>query len=182
VCTLDKGFVKRLCNGTFPDVALALFRTGSAFSRGYVNRDMEAWNAAGGASDRVKLFLDEEVIVLMKREAPKNGPSVSGAEGGWEVLRWDGSCVTLGLEELSQKKPPKPRATTVTYRYLSKKMQDALYGEAKIKAAYDARQKECKGATMGAVTAKCEKLDKALGESIVDHVRAGGALPEPDPI
>ena len=44
---------------------------------------------------------------------------------------------------------------------------------------YTARRKECKGATMGDVTKKCEELDDKLSAVVVEYVRRGGAVPTP---
>src|SRR5262245_26648168 len=51
VCTPDMGFVKKLCAGNYPGVALFMFAKDSPWTRGYLTRKTEAWNAAGGASD-----------------------------------------------------------------------------------------------------------------------------------
>ena len=49
-----------------------------------------------------------------------------------------------------------------------------------MKEAFVARRKECKGATMGEVSKKCVQRDQSLVSAIVDYVRAGGELPEPN--
>jgi hypothetical protein len=41
------------------------------------------------------------------------------------------------------------------------------------------RKKECKGVTMGEVSAKCEKADRALNDLVVEAVRGGVTLPMP---
>jgi hypothetical protein len=41
------------------------------------------------------------------------------------------------------------------------------------------RSHECKGASAGDVSAKCEKADTKLNDLVVDHVRTGGKLPPP---
>src|SRR5262249_39348407 len=50
VCSPDPQFVKRLCNGKFPSIGLYLF-SNPAWTRGYLTRRTQAWNASGGASD-----------------------------------------------------------------------------------------------------------------------------------
>src|SRR5688572_3633937 len=69
-CFPEAGFVKRFCNGSFPDVALVLFSKEAPFTRLYVKSEIDAWNAEGGASARTKLLADEEVLALRRREAP----------------------------------------------------------------------------------------------------------------
>jgi hypothetical protein len=50
ICLPPKPFVKRLCAGFFPDTALAMFKKGSPWTRGYLRMNVEAWNASGGMS------------------------------------------------------------------------------------------------------------------------------------
>ena len=76
-CMPPAAFVKRLCGGFYPDVALGLFAKGSPFTRGYLTRDTEAWNASGGASSSDKLLFDEEVLVLYRRVPDTGGMVVT---------------------------------------------------------------------------------------------------------
>jgi hypothetical protein len=177
-CVPPGDFVKKICDKPIGDVALALFRKSSPFTRGYLTREVDGWNASGGGSSREKVPFDEEVLVLRAKVPPKGGMQMSG-QGGFDVLRWDGSCISLAPEEMSSKRPPRPRAAPIPFRYLSEKTQLALLANDKIKTTYEARRKECKGVTTGEVSAKCEKLDKELSVVIVDFVRNGGEVPEP---
>jgi hypothetical protein len=179
-CTPDRKWVERLCSATYPSVALSLFSKGSPWTRGYLTRKTQAWNAAGGASEPVQLDFDEEVLVLLERTAPAGGIQVSGAGGGFEVLRWDGGCVTLAKEELTLKRPPQPFAAKVEWRFLDLSTRDALSSNEKVKNAYQERRKECKGAMSGTVSLKCVKADTKLSQVIVEHVRGGGDLGKPE--
>lgn len=176
LCTLGDEQTERVCKLQSADVALALFAKSRPFTRGYLTRDTDAWNASGGGMSRDKLRFDEEVLVLRKRAASS---IIVGQGGGYDVLRWDGSCASLAAEELTTKKPPKPRNATVSWKELDGKTRDALTADSKVGAAQEKRRKECKGATSGDVTAACEKAHKALGEAIVEFVRSGGQVPEP---
>jgi hypothetical protein len=178
-CTPDRKWVDRLCRATYPSVALAMFAKGTPWKRGYLTRKMQAWNAAGGASEPVQLEFDEEVIVLVERVASTGGIQVSGAGGGYEALRWDGGCVTLSKEELTLKRPPQPLAAKVEWRHLDASTRDVLSNDEKLKKAYQDRRKECKGANSGTVSLKCVKADTKLSQSIVEYVRNGGALGNP---
>lgn len=178
-CVPEADFVKKVCEKAVGDVALALFRKDSPFTRGYLTREVDGWNASGGGSSREKVPFDEEVLMLRVRAVPKGGMQMSG-QGGYDVLRWDGSCISLAPEELTQKKPPRARHAAIPFRYLGEKMQLALLANEKIKTVYEARRKECKGVTTGDVSAKCEKLDRELSVVIVDFVRGGGAVPRPE--
>ena len=116
-CLPPVAFVKRLCSGFHPDVALTLFAKGSPFTRGYLTRDTDAVNASGGSSSNDKLLFDEEVLeILYHREPETGGMVVSGAGGGYEVLRWDGTCATLMAEEVRQHVPPKPKFAAIRGR------------------------------------------------------------------
>src|SRR5690349_2884466 len=47
VCLPDPAFVKRVCNGSYPDVALLLFSKDAPFTRVYLKGDLDGWNAEG---------------------------------------------------------------------------------------------------------------------------------------
>jgi len=171
--------VQRLCQDVYPSVALVMFRGGTPWTRGYLTRKTEAWNASGGAAPTGTLEFDEEVLVLRKRTS-SGGMQVSGAMGGYDVLRWDGSCVTLSVEEMTLKTPPKPKRAPVTWRYVDGGLREQLLGDEAVKEAKRRRGKECGGATMGDVTLACEKADKALSAAVIDYVQRGGELPPPE--
>lgn len=180
VCVPDPDFAKRMCNGSFPDVGLALMAKESPFTRMYLKGDMDGWNADGGASARAKLFFDEEVLALRRRAAPKGGMVVGSGGGGYLVMRWDGNCYTVDDNEVTSKRPPAPKHSPIPWRFLGDKTKDALLADAKVTAAYQRRGKECKGATSGDVTKACEQADSALSAAVVAAVRGGLAVPTPD--
>lgn len=178
VCGMDPGFVQRLCNGAFPDVALALFAPGLPFSRVYLRGDVDGWNADGGKSARARLRFEEEVLVLKRRPVPKGG-IVVGAGGGYVVMRWDGNCYTLDDGEIVTKKPPSPKHAPLQWHLYDTATKDALLKSAKVLAAFQRRGKECKGAMSGDVTKACEQADNALADAVVDEVRKGTSIPTP---
>jgi hypothetical protein len=181
LCLPPQTFVKRLCSGNFPDVALTMLAKGSPWSRGFLRvKSAEAWNASGGQSTGDKMIFEEEFVLLTRREAATTGGMVvSGAGGGYDVLRWDGSCASLQDEEVSLTGSSTPKAAKITWKYLGDKVQEALLANEKINKIYLARRKECKGATIGEVSSKCEKLDDQLTKVVVEYVRGGGTLPPP---
>jgi hypothetical protein len=180
LCVPDKEWVQRLCQNTYPSIALVMFREGTPWSRGYLTRKTEAWNASGGAAPTGTLDFDEEVVLLRKRSGGSGGMQVSGAMGGYDVLRWDGSCVTLADEEVTRSVPPKPKRAPVTWRFIDESIREKMASDEAVKEAKRRRGKECKGATMGDVTLACEKADKALSDAVIDYVRRGGELAEPE--
>jgi hypothetical protein len=177
-CTPSPAFVKRLCAGFHPDVALAFFRKGTPFSRGYLAKNVQAWNASGGASSADKLAFDEEVVVLLSRQN-ETGIQVSGASGSYDVLRWDGTCATLASEELTRTPPPSAKHAKVLWKDLPDATQAALLADEAIAKLNKERRNECKGASMGDVSAKCVKLVDKQSDAIVAFVRAGGEVPLP---
>ena len=179
-CVPDPAFVKRMCNGSFPDVALVLMGKDTPFARMYMKGDVDGWNADGGASARARLRFDEEMLVVRRRAAPTNGIVVGSGGGGYLVMRWDGNCYTLEDSDLTTKKPPSPKVPPIPWRLLSDRTKDALLKSPKVLAAYQKRGKECKGAISGEVTRACEQADTALSNAIVSEIRGGLTLPTPD--
>lgn len=180
LCLPDPKWVKRLCNDVYPNVALHLFREGSPWTRGYSTRKVKAWNASGGATSGDEwVAFDEEVILLYARSANLGGMQVSGASGGYDALRWDGSCVTFSGEEVTTRPPPRAKYGRVEWRYLEPEIRDALREDDAVNNAYRARRQECKGAFSGTVSKKCVEADEALVASIITAVRRGIELPKP---
>lgn len=180
VCVPDPAFVKRMCNGSFPDVALVLMGKDTPFVRMYMKGDVDGWNADGGASARARLRFDEEMLVVRRRTAPTNGIVVGSGGGGYLVMRWDGNCYTLEDSDLTTKRPPAPKLPPIPWRLLSDRTKDALLKSPKVLAAYQKRGKECKGAISGEVTRACEQADTALSLAIVAEIRGGLAIPTPE--
>jgi hypothetical protein len=178
ICTMPKSFVDRLCQATYPNVALVLFSSGTPWTHGYLTRKTEAWNAEGGASVGGFVDFDEEVLLLTSHSPPKGGMQVSGA-GGYQALRWDGSCVTLSSEEVTMKRPPSPKHPRIEWRFIEDGMRDALRKDSAVDQAAVAVKRECKGVSVGDVSKKCVEADTKLGDSIVKYVESNSGLPEP---
>lgn len=179
ICVPPLAFVKKLCANVNPDLALVYFRKGSPFSRGWLTRNTEVFNAFGGSSSQDKLFFDEEVIVVNVRAANTTGIQVSGASGGYDVIRWDGSCASLPGEELTFKAPPKSKNAKLEWKTYSDDSQNALLNDANIAKINKQRRDECKGVTIGDVSKACVKAVDQLSEAIVAFVREGGEVPVP---
>jgi hypothetical protein len=178
-CLPPARFAKKLCAGFHPDVALAMFAKGTPWTRGYLRMNVDAVNASGGVSSGDKLVFDEEVLVLVRRRADTGGMQVSGAGGGYDVLRWDGTCATLSGEELTTNPPPKPKHPKLKWQDLGDATHAKLLEDETIAKINKDRRRECKGVTIGAVSDKCVKAVDALSLAIVSWVRAGGSVPPP---
>lgn len=179
VCVPPVRFVKKLCGGFHPDAALALFAKETPFTRGYMARNVRAWNASGGASSDDELIFDEEVLIVHYRPAKTGGMQVSGAGGGYDVLRWDGTCATLSDGEVTLRKPPRLKNAQVTWKDLGDDTRAVFLADEKLKDINTKRKKECKGVSMGAVSKKCVQLVKKQSDLIVKHVRDGGDVHTP---
>jgi hypothetical protein len=180
-CTADPKWVKRLCQDVYPGVALYLNSPASPFSRGYLSRKTKAVNASGGTTSGDEwLAFDEQVVLVYHRKPAAGGMQVSGAEGGFDAIRWDGSCVTLDGTEVRMQKPPEALYSNIDWRYLGEDVQDALKAVESVRTAYVARKQECKGAYSGSVSKECERKDLALRKAIVKAVQSGEAkIPVP---
>lgn len=179
-CVMPFKFVKRLCAGSYPDLALTFFQSGTPWRRAYVSvKEAAPFNGLNGPSSDEKLVFEEELLVLQEKKVDTGGMQVSGAGSSFDLLRWDGTCVTLSAEEVRLTGPSKPKHATIPWRILEDETQNALLKHEALAKTASERKKECKGATMGAVSAKCEKADKLLNDLIAEAVRSGTAVPTP---
>lgn len=179
LCVPDADYAKRLCAGSFPEVALALFAKDTPFTRVYMRGDVDGWNADGGGSARARLRFDEELLVL-RRRTQGSSTIIVGASAGYLVMRWDGNCYTLQDGEVTTSRPPSPKYATLAWRSLSERTRDVLLDRPNVLAAYQKRGKECKGAFSGEVTRACEEADRALSAAVIAEIRGGVVLPEPE--
>ncbi|HEX2732391.1 MAG TPA: hypothetical protein VHM70_12325 [Polyangiaceae bacterium] len=179
VCVPPAKWVQKLCADVHADVALFMFQSDMPWQHMYLTRETDAVNASGGASVGGKLAFDEEVLVLVHRGGDSGGIQVGSASGSYDALRWNGSCVSLDGEEVTNTVPPKPKYSRIEWRWLGDDVQEALRQNDEINKTYIARKAECKGVTMGEVSKKCEVLDDKLIEVVVKSVRGGSKIPEP---
>jgi hypothetical protein len=179
-CVMPAGFVKRLCTGVYPDLAMMFFQRGSPWRRAYLAvKETTPFNGFNGPSSEEKVLFDEEMLILREKKVDTGGMQVSGAGASFDLLRWDGTCVTLSAEEVRLAVPPKPKHAPIVWRHLEDATQNVLLQNEALAKVVAERRKECKGATIGEVTAKCEKADKALNILIVSAVRGGTVVPQP---
>lgn len=179
VCLPPLAFAKRVCDKGNSDIALYMHRKGTPFTRAYLTHDTEAWNASGGASSNDKVLFDEEVIVMVERAAQTGGIVVGNGGSSFDVMRWDGTCVSLQSEELTFTPPPKAKHAKVDFHALTSAVTDVLLKDEKILKTFKERRTECKGQWSGDVSAKCVKLVGQLSEQVYDYVAKGGEVPPP---
>jgi hypothetical protein len=178
-CVPPPGWVKRLCDDVYPDVALNMFKRGTRWQRLYMLARAEPFNASGGASllgD--KMEPGEEVIALKRRD--NDGQLQVGDNSGYDVLRWNGACATIHDGDFSRE----PLARGIVYskiewRRLGLDLRKALEAQPDIAAAQQARRKSCKGMGYGDVGKDCEVNDRKFMDEIIHYVATGGAVPPP---
>ncbi len=178
-CLPPPYLAKALCNEDWATVALVMFQKGTPWKRGYSVTTSAAWNASGGASSNEAMAMYEELVVLRRRGPESSGIQVSGAGTSYDVLRWDGSCVTLQDGELTFQVPPKVTSARVVPKRLEVHVRDALKDTPELEKLFRAHRKECKGVTLGDVSKECVKVDGQLSLAIAGYVRDHGGLPEP---
>ena len=178
-CLPPPGWVKRLCDDVYPDVALHMFAPGTPWKRLYMLKRAEPFNASGGSSllgD--KLERGEEVIALKRRSDSEGGIQVGDNNAGYDVLRWNGACATIHDGDYESDRPRQIVQSKVEWRRLGLPLRQKLEAQPAISAAYEARRKSCHGFSMGTVTADCETNDKLLMQEVVRYVQTGAELPE----
>jgi len=182
-CMPPSQWVDKLCSGVHPEVALHMFRGGSPWKRLYSRARAPAYNGAGGPSLSDERVERGEEMIALRRNTDGRGSTAGeisvGDTAGYDLLRWNGSCVTMHDGEYSTKAPRRREHARVEWRWLGDEVRTALQSDYNVKEAFVARRKECKGATIGQVTKKCVQRDQSLVSAIVDYVRAGGELPAP---
>lgn len=178
-CLPPPGWVKRLCDDVYPDVALHMFKPGTPWKRLYMLARAEPFNASGGASllgD--KLERGEEVIALRRRSESDGQIQVGDNNAGYDVLRWNGACATIHDGDFAEDRPSRIVQSKVEWRRLGLPLRQQLEQQPAIAAAYAARRKSCHGFSMGKVTGDCEANDKLLMEEVVRYIQSGPPLPE----
>ncbi|HTA88896.1 MAG TPA: hypothetical protein VK745_04950 [Polyangiaceae bacterium] len=178
-CVPPPGWVKRLCDGVYPDVALNMFQPGTRWQRLYMLARAEPFNASGGASllgD--KMERGEEVIALKRRD--NDGEMQVGDNSGYDVLRWNGACATIHDGDFARE-PLRGGImhSKIEWRRLSLDTRKVLEAQPDISAAEDARRKACKGVSIGEVGQDCEVYDRKFMDEIIRFVQDGGKLPKP---
>jgi hypothetical protein len=178
-CVPPPGWVRRLCEDVYPDVALHMFRPETPWKRLYMVANAEPFNASGGASLLGDKMRRGEEVIALKRRSGQTGVQV-GDTAGYDVLRWNGACATIHDGDFTTEKPRNVVYSKLEWRQFSLPLRNALEAEPDVSAAYEARRKACKGRNLGIVAEECESNDKALVEEIVRFVQSGANLPRPN--
>jgi hypothetical protein len=170
-------WAEKLCGDVYPDLALYMFQDGTPWTRFYMKMGLNAVNGWGPTVGE-DLLQREEVLVINHR-LTKDALEVEGSLGTYDVFRWNGSCVTLDVNEVTSNTPNQREVPRIDFRALSDPMVDALLRSSDVAETHQERRKECKGVSIGRVTKRCEDLDKELGRVVADYVRETDDLPVP---
>jgi hypothetical protein len=172
ICTPPTPFVAKLCQSKSADLALAMFRKSTPWTRAYLRRDMDAWYTGVRLSSPVQLVHDEEVIVVASRSGGSSGIQVSGS-GSYDVYRWDGKCVSVMADEVSLRRPRVPESAPIVWKSLSDATHEALLDDRGIKLRHDLQRDRC---SKDSVAPRCTEATAALVRVIADYVRKDGKL------
>lgn len=176
LCLPPPNFVDRLCKAANVGTAIRLFAKSSPFTRAYVRmREVRALNLRGGPSGDTPLTFAEEVL-LLDQHGTSGGLQVSG-DGGYDVLRWDGTCATLSSDELVTRVPAPPRHAPFPWKYIDDGVQAALLQNAAVRSALDAERKRCHGSSDSERSTACRDAAEQLNDRVVVAIRGGIALP-----
>jgi hypothetical protein len=180
LCLPPRAFVRRLCRDAFTGTAIRLFEKSSPFSRGYIrSREVKSVNTLGGPTSDASLRFGEEVVILTRIGGAGPGEMQVSGMGGYDVLRWDGTCANLADGELAMRAPVPPRHAPFSWRYIDTNIQNALLADSSIEAARRLHKKHCHGVSLGRLSPACLKAESELQGSIVAAVRTGMMLPLP---
>lgn len=176
LCLPAPNFVDRLCRAANVGTAIRLFAKGSPFTRAYVRmREVRALNLRGGPSGDTPLTFAEEVL-LLAQHGTSGDFQVSG-DGGYDVLRWDGTCATLSSDEIVTRVPAPPRHAPFPWKYLDDGVQAALLQNPAVRSALDAERKRCHGSSDSERSAACRDAVEQLNDRVFVAIRSGIALP-----
>ncbi len=178
-CLPPEAFAESICKGKYPGLALFMFEKSTPWQRKWVNREqLAAVNAFGGSNSGGDLTFAEEVLLLRRGSARTDEVQVSGADDV-EVLRWNGTCVTVRESELVEYVPGLPKHADIVWNYLGRGLQEALLGNTNIASLRKRHKQECRGSSAHSVSKSCGRAAQTLGDAIVIAVRKGTTLPEP---
>jgi hypothetical protein len=155
-----------------------MFEKSTPWKRMYVKAEsLQPVNTYGGITTQPLVFT-EEVLILHHQSSGPGAIQIGGASDV-DVLRWDGTCVTVREEMLSEHQMPTIKNATVTWRYLDKETQNGLLQAKYVKVRYDQQRETCRSSSATNPTAPCQKATEKLNDAITVAVRGGLELPEP---
>jgi hypothetical protein len=176
LCTPPDSFVRAACSKSSVELALAMFRKATPWTRAYLRLRTEAWYTGNRRAAPVQLELDEEVLIVADRGADRAGGAQIVGASSYDVYRWDGRCASLMADEVTLRRPPLPRAAAIPWRRLGDETRQALLKNPGIKRHQGVVRQRC---SEDSTAQRCTEAADALTQLIAGYVRRGGELPEP---
>ncbi len=176
VCVPPKDFAERVCAGAYPEVALHMFMPKTPWKRAYILRSFQAWHV-GGHGDMRELRANEEVLLLSVSRGGGDGQLGGKA---FDVVRWDGTCVSLMEDEITFQKPSGAVPANIAWKKLAPSFQ-AVFAEDKgidMLRSTQARLCDSPAADQEPGKSKCELARRQLSLAIAQSVGHGKTLPE----
>ena len=179
-CFPPEPFVRALCLGKFPALALHLFRHDAPWQHVYVQiPEVMPVNAYGGPVTHAPLMFSEEVILLRHRPFhPIRGYDVDSPDK-YDVLRLSGSCAELAEDELRRTWRGPSEYAPIVWAWLEPGLRQALSRRSSIEAARREQQTSCGGRYMGGGNRTCQQATSLLSHAIMREVDDGLDLPAP---
>lgn len=176
ICALPADFAERLCAGAYPEVALRLFSPTTPWKRAYLQRSFKAWHV-GGRGELRDLRAGEEVLIA---RANRGADQDLGGRA-FDVLRWDGTCVSLMEDEISFRKPPSAAVANIAWKKLEPAYQSAFFEDRHLESLRAAQARACEAAGVDKEPAKskCELATRQLSMAMAQSVGKGKELPPP---
>ena len=178
ICSLPSDFAERLCAGAYPEVALRLFSPATPWKRAYLQRSFKAWHV-GGRGELRELRAGEEVIIARTNRGTEGNDDLGGR--AFDVLRWDGTCVSLMEDEISFRKPPSASVANIAWKKLEPAYQSALFEDRYLEnlRASQIRICEAPGVEKEPAKSKCELATRQLSLAMAQSIAKGKELPAP---
>ena len=142
-----------------------------------MRKSFRAWHV-GGRGEMRELRTSEEVLVVSEKAGAGAGLGMGGA---FEVLRWDGTCVSLMEDEISFRKPGGAVPANIEWKKLDESMKSALGAEKEILELRNAWTKTCDSpsAEREPGKSKCELALRRFSLAIAQSIGRGKELPAP---
>jgi hypothetical protein len=173
-CVPTPEFVEALCRKSYPSVAPYLFQKHTPFVREYVKcKSCETQASVRGHDNTPLVFAEELLLLRVITEAPEKAKQAP--KETHELMRWDGTCVTLAKRDVVPYLPGNPEAAPIVFDDFDTTMRTALLRDKKIEATQAACEAYCKDPK----SADCKRSRKALSDQVIKAIRLGQRLPMP---
>jgi hypothetical protein len=175
-CVPPQDFVRQLCQDRYASVAPYLFQKHTPYVRLHAkSRSIELKNGFNGPTGTQPVAFAEEVLLMRVATVEPAKPKAT-AEEVYDVLRWDGTCVTAPKRDLVTYLPGTPQAALVDITTLDTTTRTALLRDAKLAKLDSSRTAACRA---DAKSDGCAQAARALSDAIVAAIRQGLRLPMP---